>query len=602
MALSRVVVASVVSCVFAVVAAAQGTRWSIPSHGVVNFAEEGAFVGVRADGSRRQILDAATERCHPLLFADELAVEGTHWNVEPWSLSAIPIWLAFDLRTFDRPGPVRHVWPRIDEFGEVTFVGTAERPDADGWQRITGQLTRAPVRERPGATPREIEIDRHYMGDSLDLRLELRRRFVADPDASDRYGRRGTVAHVEFTFAGRAESGSPRQWHELSGKRTWQYERTRGHRQPSSAADPGFDAQVQRAAQEVVARQLAALREFRGAVAEGEARGALHGPSLHAAMLYGAARAGARVGDPAVDAALAHLLRRDHTAAHGFAFTILAIAWLHAPADERTRCLRGQPSTITLPSPMRTAMDRAVQGLLRIRRTTPNEAGFWSFAADAKGRSMFHSCVAIQALDVATRCGIRVPAEVFESFARHLVTTAIEVPAGAAARVELEPGRVPPAAPKSRGGGRPATGIAACVWNDSDTGAFGCNGPGVAFAMAALLACDRHVRDVDLRAQAAGAVERGWTWLGQTFTARHAPSVMHVERQHCFDWAFAMAWLLDESGVRLLNGRDLYFEHAIVRLADTDHGSVGPTVGDAPSALSLWRPHSGSLTPITPGR
>jgi hypothetical protein len=581
---------------------AQGTRWSIPPHGVVRYAETGGFTGVRADGSTLSLLDSASTTCHPLLFADELAADGRNWGVEPWSLPAIPIWLALDLRTFDRPGDVRHVWPRIADFGEVTFVGTAAAPDADGWQRITGQLKRVPVRERANASKREIELDRWYLANALEVKLELRRRFEPDSSASDRYARRGVVSAIEFTLAGRVEADNPRQWHELSGKRTWRLVGTYDNRSAPTPQHPGFEAMVAQATQAAVARQLDILRAFEGTVAEDEGRGALHGPALHAALLYGAARAGCRAGDPAIDAALGHLLQRDHTRAHGFAFRILAIAGLHAPADERTRCLRGQPSTLQLPPPMRAAMEQAVAGLLRIRLHTKAGTGFWPFAADSRECSLLHSCLAIQALDVATRCGIRVPADVFEGFARHLVATAIDVPGIAAARLELEPG-LARATPKERSRVRASTDAAACAWNDTDLGAFGSDGADIAFAMAALLAGNRHVRDAELRAQALVCVERGWAWLGHHFTARHAPSVMHVERQRRFEGTFAMAWLLDETGVRMLNGHDVYFECASVRLADTrDSGVVATTVGDAPAALALWRPHVGPLATITPGR
>lgn len=606
---SRTVVVALAPLFLLALAPAQDTRWSIPPHGVVRYAQEGMFTGVRTDGSEWGLLDSASTMFHPLLFADELADDATHLRDEPWSLPAIPLWLAFDLRTFDRPGPMHNVWARIAQFGEVTFEGTAEPPDADGWQRITGRLIRQPVRELAGWGPSELVFESHYLSGTLDLRLELRRRFRSDGAGQDRYGRRGSVASIEFTFDGSLGIGVPRLDYRLSGKRTLQLTGTQGQRVAPGGAGPGFDEEVARATQSVVEHLLALLGDFQGAVADGESRGAVHGPSLHAAMLYGLARAGRRVGDPGIDEALARLLRRDHTQAHGVAFTILAIAGLHAPADERAACLRGQPARIDLPLPMRNAMQAAVRDLLRIRLRTRSGTGFWSFAADARSCSLFHSCVAIQALDVATRCGIRVPQSAFEGLARHLVTTAIEVPGIAAARLVLEPGLVREAPARRAGnrkadrtGDRPVTGGAACTWDEGEIGAFAGSGDRVAFAMAALLACNRHVKDAELRDQATQCVERGWAWLGHYFTPRHSPSEMSVMRHHCHEWTFALAWLLDETGVRSLNGRDLYHEHAVVRLVDTDRGNVDTTVADGPATLAFWRPVIDFAAPVTPGR
>jgi hypothetical protein len=77
---------------------------------------------------------------------------------------------------------------------------------------------------------------------------------------------------------------------------------------------------------------------------------------------------------------------------------------------------------------------------------------------------------------------------------------------------------------------------------------------------------------------------------------------MPVHRQYRDSFVQALAWLLDESGVRWLDDHDLYFEQATVLLAETEKGNVRTTVADAPAALSLWRQHVDPTGTITPGR
>ncbi|MBL8754168.1 MAG: hypothetical protein JNK15_12780 [Planctomycetes bacterium] len=602
MAPSRIVViVGIATFVIPSIAPAQGTRWSIPPHGAVLYTQTGSFTGTTRAGRRFSVLDSVSSTCQPVLFADELLDEGRRWLAEPYSLVSVPVWLAMDLTTLDKPGPVRHVWPRLLGHGEVTFTGSADKPDPDGWQRITGRLTRVPVREQPGRPKRELDIDHWYLACDLDATLELRRRFEPDTTQQDRYGRRGIVSSIEWQFGGRLEAGNPRESMELSGKRTWQLVGVRDNRHAASVQGPGFLAEQQLESSAVVERELGMLRDMKGTVADGERQGAIHGPSLHAFDLYGIARAGLRVDTAAVAEQLASLLTRQQTEPHGLAFTILAIAGLHAPADERIALLQGRATRIQLPLPMRRVVEQHVAALLHLRHTNPGGSGHWSARNDANNRSVFHSGVVVQALDIATRCGVRVPADVFESHARDLVGTALDCVGAKPATLQLEAGITRAAAASDR---RPSTTAStpSCGWTDSDLGAFAVDGSDTAMAMATLLTCNRHVRDAGLRAQALQCVERGWAWLGDHFTARHAPSRMHVHRQHRGEFVLAMAWLIDETGVRWVNGRDVWFELSTVLLVETEKGLVPTTVADPAAAQALWRPFAMPGPTVTPGR
>lgn len=581
--------------------AGQGVRWHLPPHGVAIYEEHSTLVGTKRDGARVNPFGACSDQCQPLLFADELTEGGLRAWKEPWSIDSLPIWLATDLTWAQRSGTVRHVWPRIDGYGEITFQGVADKPDADGWQRIHGRLTRVPVRERAGASPREIELDRHYMSNTLDAKLDIRRRFEPDTTHSDRYAVRGIVSGIEWMLDGTLEIPNPRQTITVSGKRTWKLVGVEAHRQPPTDAYSGFLAEVQLESSAAIAHQLAVLQKGEGSIATEEGRGSLTGPSLHAAILFGLARAGQRAGNPVIDTQLAALLQRRRTQVYSHTFTILAIAGLHAPADDRTSCLRGQPPRITLPGPMRDAMKREVQDLLRSRWTLDKKnAGYWSCASDSNNRSMHHSGIAIQALDAAVRCGITVPTKVFDDFARNLLATAIDVDVPRAAVLRFEPGRDLPNVATRHRDTRPAT--IACGWTDSNHGPFSFHGADSAWAMAALLACARHTRDDDLRSQCIATVQRGWSWLGHHYTMRHNPSPMPVNRQWRHSFVQALAWLLDESGVRWLDQHDLYFEWATVLMLETKNGKVPTTVADGPAALSLWRQHADATGTITPGK
>lgn len=559
---------------------AQATTWQLPAHGAILFAEQGRMRGVRQDGRAVQPFDAIGDRCHPVLFADEFAGGGQRWLAAPWSLESIPVWLAADLEDASTPGSVIHVWPRISRFGEVTFLGRREALGADGWQRITGHLTRGPVRDRPGAI-REVASDRSYMANELDVQLVVRRQFRADHQ----------LQTIEWTITGTITGDHPPVPIEVSEGRTWRRtEVLDNHRTTPGGHD--LAERVQEASERCRARLLREVVAQQGAIGAPPNRGSIHGPSLHAAMLHGLARTGMRAGDPQVDAALTALLERDPSQVHGRAFTILAIAGLHAPADDRELTLRGQAPRIPLPDAWRPVVTRQVEALLRERRPgTDGEPTWWPFAPDVDQRSLFHSSVCIQALDAAVRCGIAVPRQVFAAFARNLVATAVPFAGAAPAPRIHEPGLT---VPRTTATNQAREQSGACCWTDSHLGAFGANGADTAWAMAALLACARHVDDPALRASCHAFAERGWAWLLHHHTARHCPAPMPVQRQYRHSYVHAMAWLLDESGVLRLGEHDLYFELAAVLLCDCDVDQVRSTVVDTTAALAFWRPLHGA--------
>lgn len=576
------------SCILAV--RSQEAVWRLPPHGLAEYSVTGE---VLADlgGRKVSILGAVSTACHPIVFRDEMDERGQRWRA-PWSLDSIPMWLAWDLTTWDRPGPIDVWWPRIVDYGDVRFLGEVGMVDGYGWQQIKGRLTRRDP--QPGGDrvdPEFLRIERHYGRGILDGELTVRRCY--DPA-------RGVVVEflwsIDAAVAG-AQPGAPGR---LRGTKTWRLLEVAENRYPTVEQGPGFPARIDAAIERTAARQLRWLLRPDGTLADGEDRGSVHGPALQALMLWGQARAGRRVGDPGIDSALAALLARRMTLPHSHALTILAIVGLHGPRDDRR--LGSRAPAVVLPPPMRAVVAAKVSALRALaRRDGRGQDGiWWAFASDWRTWDSWQTWISIQALDAAVRAGVPVPEAVFEDAMRHLLRVAF--PAGMGVEAVL----LPEAVASPARGTQPTTSVPMTCWMEGQWNMAGmADGRATAGAMAALLCCRRHVRDVRLATEVDAAVRGGWAWLSRHWTGRHNPAPLLVHAQHRGWMALALAWLLDESGVRWLDGRDLYFEVAATMLQEERQfkGGLNGSVIETPAALVLWRPGAVDVTaPLTPTR
>ena len=557
----------------------QSPQWQLPEHGVAVYRQTSDL-----SGTPLHPFGSASNRCQPLVFADELVDNGRRWLAAPWSLETIPLWLAFDLTSVTGERALEHVWERIHDHGRVTFRGGIGNPDAQGWQRIEGRLTRADVRPRSAsAPPRQLVLDRHYFAQDLDVRLTVRRRFTD-----------GLVHEVQWSIDGRLTAGSDRRTIEVRGERAWQLEAVRGNRFPASDGRPGFHDVVRTARAECAARQLLALTRMEGALAGDEGAGSIHGPALHALSLYGLARAGRRIGDPLVEDALRQLLARPMRRAHVHALAVLATAGLHAGPTQQ----RGDPPAIDLPPDLQRSIAGHVTTIRERSLRARGEGGdriWWAFDGDEAGSST-SSGICIRALDVAVRCGVTVPAELFAAHARHLLDRAVAVGPGRPSRTVDESHSAPTIGRDGRG----TTMLYA--WSEHGDRELTVNGEDTVWAMGSLLVCRRHVRATELKARIDAVANGAWSWLSTHFTARHAPGPFEAERQRRGGYVLALAWLLDETRTRWLDGRDVYFEQAMALLGDRDAGSVDTAVVDPVAALVFWRDEIDRGEPTTPGR
>ncbi|MBK8097770.1 MAG: hypothetical protein IPK26_11725 [Planctomycetes bacterium] len=583
-----------VPCLCALSLPGQQATWRLPPHGLAQYSATDTIVG-EVGGKPMSMLESVSTRCHPLLFADELVDGGRRWREAPWSLDSIPMWLAWDLTTWDKPGAIDVRWPRIADYGEVRFLGKVAVVDGYGWQQIKGRLTRADPKSPGGSfDPELLRFERHYGSEALAGELVVRRRY--DPQ-------KGVVAEFVWSIDATLTVAPRHTAATLRGTETWRLVDVQGNRDPATGDRPGFSARIDAAIDRAAARQLRWLLRPDGTLAAGENRGAVHGPSLHALMLHGLARAGRRAGDPGIDGALAALLQRPMTEPHGHALTILAIVGLHAPAADRGRRAAGAAPAVELPAAMRAAVAArvtALRGLARRGDRDGKNGIWWAFARDSSNWDSWQTWISVQALDAAARAGVPVADAVFEDCLRHLLHAAVAAGSGP------EPERQPESTAKPPSGTRVNGGVPMSCWMDGQWRApWMGRGDATAGAMAAILCCRRRVQDGALLQQADDAVRGGFAWLSQHWTGRHNPAVLGVETQHRGWMAMALAWLADESGVRWLDGRDLYFEMAATLLEEEGptKGAVLGSVIETPAALVLWRPGAVDVTPpLTPAR
>lgn len=550
--------------VFVACAAAQA-RWRIPEHGVLRYAIEGKTVAELAEGGARNLAGTVPTWCHPLLFADECR-EGTHWLAEPWSLPSIPVWFAFDLRTWNAPGPIDRSWPRIDQHGVVRARGRASVIDGYGWQTLTVRLTREELQPLPGQGAEWLRLDRHYLPQGLDAEMIVRRHFDAQ---------RGVVDEVVWSLQGRVGVTVGQPLAKLDAQWKWRLAEVLEPRFASSG-DGSFAQCVHDVSARTASQQLRLLMQKDTPWVRDTSIAA----DLPAAMLFGLARAGRRAGDPGIADACRAVVAHDLRTPHGFAFAMLAQAELHAERTGNARWPQGAPR-LPVPASERAQLEawlQRLQGLAVWSSSAHGAAVHWCLAGTQQEWPI-ETSTAIQALDAAARAGCDVPVRWFEGAARRLLQRA----------VECEPGR----AVMLRGEGfalrGPAAGSAARIgWvHDYEDVAWQCTGDATAGSMAALLCCRRHVRDAQLLAEIDRAVAGGWSWLADHWTGRYVPATLHVHRQWFAEFTLALAWLLDESGVRWLGERDVAFEHAMVRLEEF-RGAGGATVVDPAAALVLW--------------
>lgn len=588
------------ACTFAVsgLASAQdaaAARWSVPDGGVL-FWDRAPDLRW-SDGNGIASAERLVGRVHPVLFAGELDPGRTRLVPPPWSLQAIGPWLAWDLAPWDRPGPVAHTWPRIEPFGVVSFRGEAE-PPADGWQTIRGRLSRAAVPDADGVDPDWLRFERHYHGEELTGTLQVRRRLDPQP---------GRIVEFEWSIEAKftTSPGGVRTPGQLQGGERWTLRATLPPDFPAGAHGSAFAEQVDQGIARAQAFLGAELVRYENQLVQGpQGRGNITGPSMHAAILLALARSGLRAGDPDADELLAALLEREQTQPHGFALVLLALGELHAPRNERVLRLRGaSPSTRTLPGPLRERMAQLVRGLLVARSTGQGDAAegeerlAWSFMPGARGFQTRATWLAVRALDEAAACGVDVAETVWVGAARHLLDHQLIDGNEVAVQLRREPGWSGP------GGGTGALRARPGGWpGDPRPHPGTCDGAATAGSMAALLVCRRRLPASRVPEDLDAALQRGWAWLAVHGSPRYCPAPLAVHRQLRSDHVLAMGFLLEESGVRWLDGRDRYFEQAIVLLQDQrEDGVVLSTVEDTPAALGFWR-GTGLSGPRTPAR
>lgn len=499
----------------------------------------------------------------PVLLGGELDQERRAMATPPADPRELGAFLAFDLRRHGAR-PVRHVLPAVFPFGDLVVVARHGAVETDGSQRIEAEVTR----EAP--PPRGLSKAQHeawvlsQMRHGLRGRIEIVRRL--DPA-------RGMVAAFTARFVatvGYAEG--PRSKAEFTIEERWDTPRI------WRADEPAFRERVA----DAIRRGAGWLRTRVADPATGEFA---HFVDRDGTVTYNSGRlalvlltllkAEVAATDPVLVQGFAELRRRELVDTYSLALALMAMEARYAPADERARILRGelaraQPRTPSLP-------DRSLMGEWVQRLLTNHDAGLdrsyrmrWTYSGGQRFDNS-NTQYGLLGLWSAHLCGVEVPAWAWTGAIGHFLAEQQRVKAApltfsltghaelakaaAGARVTAALRRAEPMGWGYEGNGRPAYGsmTAAGV-------------TGLAICIAALTETRRAPGELLVKAQR--AMDSGFAWLAGRFTLRWNPDNPYMPREwheyylHCVERACEL------SRVALLDGRDWYFEGAMLLLSE----------------------------------
>ena len=531
-------------------ALATGQAWQIPERGAARYERQTDWTVEPLDGQDFTSSGGHADRVPPLLFGPELSRDGRSLLHRPFDLHAIGPFLAFD-RPERHRGRVTEQLPMVYDFGDVTLRGTVE-PLEPGVDRITVEVSRRPARPADAALARSME---HYMSDTVEGEITVDRTWDEQ---------RGAVGE----FVVRADL----RYTSVSGSDPYRYRRTGSERWVLQGFRTGDDAGFR----EEVNDAIDAARDYlleqiedpqKGAVANDEVPGPVHGPALLARMLRALAEVGVPREDSVVARALDDLAGREMRHPRALSEAILALAAFagNAVAErEQTRARGEYPSERRrLATADRRQLEVWTQALLeaRDRAFEPPEILLWGFHSDHRDHAhLWQTTRAVEALLVADRCGVRIPRETWDAAANGVLADQFRLDDGGWCDRGFEAPNV--------------------EWSQGHT---------TAAAVAALRGLRARVSR-RMRGRVDAAVDAGIRWLGANFEARFNPSAHPVFWQHAPEWCEALPAALERCGIEELNDRDWYYEMAEALLVTRSKGGrAGTTVAGTPAALSLWR-------------
>jgi hypothetical protein len=486
----------------------------------------------------------------------------------PLDLRDLPAFLAFDLTRVRLAGSTSGTAPRMYRFGDLSWRGRAEPPDAAGLQRIEVQFESG--EPRVGRDDKRF-VERFVRGPqahSHEIRgsLRIERRF--DPD-------RGAVQHFRARLEGRVEAlrgaDAGREF-ELVLDEEWTLQRIRPNR------DADFEEAVVEAIRRGVARLEAEIADPRKPVLRNQPQGdRSYNTGRLALALLALLHAEVPHDHPVVQKGMAELRARRLVDTYSTAHAIMAMERYYAPRGELEELRAG---TIGRPRERRpSAEDRALleewARILLSNVDTRVDRGYL-LRFNYTGGPRYDNSVnqyGLLGLYSAHLCGIEIPVTVWQAAANHLIDDQDR----AEGRIDLELTTYRQLETRRLGGAtsagarptRPAGwGYQATVANGVPQPVYGsmtCAGiAGLTICLAGLR--DAEVTRTALVGDAERSIQQGFAWLAANFTVHSNASRVHQPYYWVYYYLYGLERACELSGIALINGRDWYFEGALTLL------------------------------------
>jgi hypothetical protein len=500
--------------------------------------------------------------------------------IPPGELRDLGWWVATDLRPPLMGGGYQAEAWRLLRLGDLVLKGKCSAVDVDGWQTIQVEVKNTAEPELRGDT--KGYVARHvkpFVWYGFDGDLVVRRKLVVG---------RGTARVTEFTVALQGNVLRGKDWKDvvavLNLREKWTLTATRQNQ------DAEFRAMVTAALQKGTARLRADLADVNGNYLNRQPDDS--GNSYHAGRLalglLALVKGGVPKDDEVVQRGYAELRRRRLVDTYSLANAIMAIEALYVPPREaddlRSGALR-QPSKRT-PSPEDKALLQEWSDLLLTNIDTRHDPAYllrFNYTAGPRFDNSVNQ-YGLLGLYSAHLCGVEIKISVWEAAAKHLIAS--QCPEGEVIDVDLvrygelsarqaNPGGT--AATRTKGKSR------ALGWSYEEAKADGELRPnwgsmtaagitGLAICEAGVLA-NPEAKRLRLLQDIRRSREDGFAWFAKWMTMRHHAGAIERQQHWLYYYLYSLERAALLSGVALIQGRDWYFEGAMVLvLAQNDDG------------------------------
>lgn len=522
---------------------------------------------------QRQGNELRQQFCGPMrppavLLQGELDGAGQSVKLPPSDLRDLAFWAAMDLRPGLAGGAVDAEIGRVWRFGDVRLRGTASAVAADGWQSLDLAARHEASLELRGESQRFVDMHvRREVVFGLDARLQIRRR-IEHKDG------RARVAEFAATLQGKVLRG--KDLRELAGtiaqRETWRHKDTRD----------GQDGKFRAAVQEALKKGTAKLRERLQNPDGGDTSpqpddgpNSFHSGRL-ALGLLALVKGGVPKDDEVVQKGLATLRKRTLIDTYSLGNALMLMDTLHGGGGGAEGVVKGAPAPRrNLPPEDMALVRKWTERLLANLDTRGDATELLRFNYTAGDR--FDNSVnqyGLLGMYAAQQCGVELPPTAWQAAANGVLASQTE--GGEKMVIDLtdfKTLREMQADPDFvRTGTRPTSRVRGWSYEEgrangesaSTWGGMTCSGiTGLAICEAGLMAQDASKRGKSL-AEVRRAREDGFAWLAKHLTVRHQPGDLHRQHHWLYYYLYGLERAAMLSGVALIQGRDWYFEGAMM--------------------------------------